>query len=468
MSNAAAPPIESLDTKPAQTQWSIVKDQFTRNRAAMWGLRVTMLLILVAIYAPVIASGEPLLWKSPEGLEERGATLFGYQSPWLVNLFDVNVYESTLDRMFNLIMVSLTLWFVFRGAIALVGRLVGWGRDARQRLRGSIRVPWAVLTLVLCVFQAIGGGVFGLIPLTTSKPRVVYADLVRAYEEHNEALAAHAAAADGTAFRSPHGWHDQGMLDASIVRTMVPYGYREQLPDFEDSNLPAFHFSRGRHILGTDEAGRDVFARLLYGTRISLTVGLVAVAIYVTIGTILGAAAGYFRGAVDMIIMRTVEMLICIPGLFLLLTLISVIPPESRGIFLIMALIGCLSWTGTTRLVRGEFLRERNKPYVEAAQMLGYGKARIIFRHVLPNSLSPVLVTATFGVAGAILTESGLAFLGLSDPTVPSWGGLLNEGRVNHYYHLILPPSVAIFITITALNLIGDGLRDALDPKLRN
>ena len=165
--------------------------------------------------------------------------------------------------------------------------------------------------------------------------------------------------------------------------------------------------------------------------------------------------------------MRLVEVFLCVPSLFLLLMIISVTPAEYRTIFLIMAVIGLISWTGTTRLVRGEFLKQRNQDYVAAAKMLGMSKTRIIFRHILPNSLTPVLVTASFGVAGAILTESGLSFLGLGDPNVPSWGALLNEGRTNARWHLIVPPSVAIFITVTALNLVGDGLRDALDPKLR-
>jgi len=169
-----------------------------------------------------------------------------------------------------------------------------------------------------------------------------------------------------------------------------------------------------------------------------------------------------------MLIMRTVEIFLCVPSLFLLLMIIAVTPAEYRTIFLIMGVIGLIGWTGTARLVRGEFLAERNKEYVAAAQMLGMSKRRIIFRHILPNSLSPVIVTASFGVAGAILTESGLSFLGLGDPNVPSWGALLNEGRTNARWHLIIPPSIAIFITVTALNLVGDGLRDALDPKLRN
>ena len=252
----------------------------------------------------------------------------------------------------------------------------------------------------------------------------------------------------------------------TAVFAFVPYGHREQLQASEDRNLGLFNFERGEvHVLGTDKVGRDVFARILYGTRISLTVGLVAVSIYVTIGTILGAIAGFRGGKIDLLIMRVIEIVICVPGLFLILTIIAL--TGKRTIFMIMFAIGIVAWTGIARLVRGEFIRERSRDYVAAARSLGLSGKRILFRHVLPNAVAPVIVAATFGVAGAILTESTLSFLGLGDVSVPSWGMVLNEGRQEHEWHMILAPGVAIFITVTLLNLVGDGLRDALDPKLR-
>jgi peptide/nickel transport system permease protein len=221
------------------------------------------------------------------------------------------------------------------------------------------------------------------------------------------------------------------------------------------------------HWMGTDESGRDVLCRMIWGGRVSLSVGIVAVAIYVTIGIIVGALAGYFRGICDLLLSRIIEVVICFPSFFLILTIVAMVGP---GLFNIMVVIGLTGWTGIARLVRGEFLRLVDQEFVLAGRALGYSPMRLIFRHVLPNAMAPVLVSATFGVAGAILTESALSFLGLgiSKPT-PSWGSLLADGReaLDHAPWLIHFPGLAIFITITAYNLIGEAMRDASDPRLR-
>ena len=223
----------------------------------------------------------------------------------------------------------------------------------------------------------------------------------------------------------------------------------------------------GPHWLGTDESGRDVLCRMIWGGRVSLSVGLVAVAIYVTIGIIVGALAGYYRGWIDLLISRLIEVMICFPTFFLILTIVALVGQNIRNIMIIIGLTG---WTGIARLVRGEFLRLVDQEFVLAGRALGYSPLRIIFRHVLPNAMAPVLVSATFGIAGAILTESALSFLGLgiSKPT-PSWGGLLADGRdsLQHAPWLIHFPGLAIFLTITAYNLMGEALRDASDPRLR-
>jgi peptide/nickel transport system permease protein len=237
------------------------------------------------------------------------------------------------------------------------------------------------------------------------------------------------------------------------------YSYRETDPS---RSLLA---PSARHPVGTDTEGRDVLARMLYGTRISLTIGVVAVALYVVIGVVIGALAGYFGGKVDTLLSRLIEVMICFPTFFLILTLAALI--EKRSIFHVMIIIGVTSWTGVARLVRAEFLKHKGLEYVQAARALGIPSRRIIFGHVLPNASAPVLVSATFGIASAILVESSLAFLGIGDLTVASWGETLNAGRLSNRLWLILAPGVAIFFVVTVFNLVGEGLRDALDPKLR-
>ena len=221
------------------------------------------------------------------------------------------------------------------------------------------------------------------------------------------------------------------------------------------------------HLLGTDEQGRDVCARMIYGTRISLSVGFVSVALYVIIGVILGALAGYFGGWVDVLISRAIEVMICFPTFFLILAVLAFIGPS---LYNIMAVIGLTSWPGIARLVRGEFFKLRRQDYVLAAKVVGAGPFRIIFRHILPNSMAPVFVSATFGVASSILVESSLSFLGFGvQPPTASWGEILSQSRdfMDIAWWLALFPGIAIFVTITAYNLVGEGLRDAIDPRMK-
>jgi peptide/nickel transport system permease protein len=239
----------------------------------------------------------------------------------------------------------------------------------------------------------------------------------------------------------------------------IPYSYRETEP------TRGLQSPSPTHLLGTDTEGRDVFCRMLYGTRISLTIGVVAVFIYVSIGVALGALAGYFGGWVDLLVSRLIEVMITFPSFFLILTLAALI--EQRSIFHVMLIIGLTRWTGVARLVRAEFLRQKNLEYVQAALALGFRSGRVIFLHILPNAIAPALVSATFGIASAILIESSLSFLGVGDLSVASWGETLNTGRVQQKLWLVLAPGAAIFFVVTVFNLVGEGVRDALDPKLR-
>ncbi len=219
------------------------------------------------------------------------------------------------------------------------------------------------------------------------------------------------------------------------------------------------------HFMGTDDQGRDVAARMIHGARVSLSVGFIAVAIYVVLGIIIGAVAGFFGGPIDMVISRFMEVMMCFPTFFLILAVLAFIGPSLVNI---MIVIGITEWTGIARLVRGEFLKLRTLDYVSSARALGVPTTRLIFRHILPNSLSSVLVSVTFGIAAAVLTESSLSFLGFGvQPPTPSWGDILSQSRefMDIAWWLMFFPGVAIFVTITAFNLVGEGLRDALDPR---
>ena len=269
-------------------------------------------------------------------------------------------------------------------------------------------------------------------------------------------------------FWSRHGLLVLGAVIVSIVSLAAVFA--PALTPYDPSALnvdelllpPSF-----QHPFGTDALGRDVLARMLYGGRVSLWVGFVAVGISSAIGIVLGLVAGFFGKAVDEIIMRGVDVMLCFPSFFLILAVIAFLEPS---LFNIMVVIGLTSWMGVARLVRAETLTLRQRDFVLSARLAGAGPVRIIFHHVLPNALTPVLVAATLGVAGAILTESSLSFLGLGvQPPDPSWGNILMEGKevLEIAPWLSVFPGLAILITVLGYNLLGEGLRDLLDPRLR-
>jgi peptide/nickel transport system permease protein len=242
----------------------------------------------------------------------------------------------------------------------------------------------------------------------------------------------------------------------------IPYSAIETSPD--QLVPPSW-----KHPCGTDSTGRDIAARMLHGARTSLAIGFVSQLIALCVGVPIGGIAGYYRGWIDIVICRFIEVMECFPTFLLVLVIIGLSDAQNNMI-VIMSVIGLTGWIGTARLIRGEFLRLAGQPFTQAALALGAGDFRIIVRHLLPNSLGPVLVTATFGVASAILIESSLSFLGfgMQAPT-PSWGDLLSEARkyIDFAWWLAFFPGLAILLTIMSYNFVGEGLRDAVDPRLR-
>ncbi len=405
----------------------IVWKQFRKNRFALISLWMLVPLLGIAVFAPLLASDRPFVFFGADGAKNY---------PWFRQLFDP---PDAVDYLFNMGLVAFLP--------ALVAGLVLNRRWRNAALPGRVRLGRIVglflgLTALLSIVFSIDG-----IEIqdfdnfrATSYPQMEYETKG---EQH------------GVYALIPIGPREQKL--AAIYQEP---GYASPEEDWKDAN------DGFTHVLGTDNTGRDVLVQLIYGTRISMTVGFVAVGIYLTIGTLLGAIAGYFGGRVDMIISRVVEVILLFPAFFLIITLVGLMGPS---IFLIMVVIGVTGWPTVARLIRGEVLKERKIDYVAAAKSLGAGHGRIIFRHILPNAISPALVAAPFGVAGAIITEAGLSLLGFGvQPPTPSWGTFLNLASGNYnYWWLIVVPSVAIFITVTIFNLVGAGLRDAMDPRMR-
>jgi peptide/nickel transport system permease protein len=251
------------------------------------------------------------------------------------------------------------------------------------------------------------------------------------------------------------------VLVALAAPLLAPYD-----PDIQDTSR-RLEAPSHQHLLGLDDLGRDVLSRIIFGARISLRVGFSVVIIASAIGIALGAISGYFGGLVDTLIMRLTDILLAFPGILLAIALVAVLGPSINNVILALATIG---WVGYARLVRGQVLKVREMEYVTAAKALGAKSPRVIVRHVLPNVINPVIVMATLGLAGAILSEAALSFLGLGvQPPTPSWGAMLTAGRryLGLANHLAIFPGAAIMAAVMGLNFLGDGLIDALDPKYR-
>ena len=403
-SEPALPGLPLAEYPASRGFWALTWQQFRKRRESYIALFALGLLFLMAFSAPLLANNLPWFVRSPQGISMP--LLRDYVAP-----------ISALDRFYNCAFMALIAIFFWR----LIARAVRRGDSTRVSMS---RVVNCWLLVFGCLF----------------------------------ALAAWIGGKNDTAdYRAK-----AEMPGTSAVFTLIPYGVLEINLALND-RPPS-----GGHLLGNDNDGYDVLTRIVHGSRISLAVGFLAIGLAVSIGIVVGSLSGYFGGVVDIVASRIIEVFICFPSFFLILTIISIAP--TRSIFWVMFAIGLTGWMGIARLIRGEVLKVRQLDYIAAAKALGAQDMRIIFRHILPNALAPVLVAATFGIAGAILSETALGFLGLGvEPPTPSWGELLNQARENpvRLWWLMVYPGFMIFLSVTLMNLVGEGLRDAMDPRLR-
>lgn len=417
--------------KRQETYWDIVFRQFAKDRLAVACAWLFVPLVLTAIFAPAIASNQPFC------LFDGHDTIY----PWWRSLFHT---PEAVDFVFNMALVMFVPWLI----LALVTTVTLLDDNTPFRvILGRTLALYAVLTLAACI--------------------------VFSFPEYRPAYPYHAENFPEAEMKNLKSWS---------LYPMIPFGPTEQdlvngtylRPGVQKPRSDWNEINDGYpHWLGTDNTGRDVLVQMIYGARISLTVGFVAVSIYISIGIVIGAIAGYFGGWIDLLISRTIEVVLLFPTFFLILTLVALLEQHEDWfprLYVMMTVIGLTSWPGIARLIRGEVLRQRGSDYATAARALGASHFRILFRHVIPNSLTPALVAAPFGVASAIVLESSLSLLGFGvRPPAASWGSLLKVGATNYeeYFWLILAPSVAIFVTVTLFNLVGGGIRDAMDPRLR-
>ena len=401
---------DPADASGGRTYRALVWRQFRRDRFALVGLVLIVLLFLVGLFAPVLAYNKPILMRLDDEL--RAPLLREILAP-------SDTPEFLLERIFNFALIFGIAVALLLLPLHLLLRRIG--------LMG--RKPIVIAAIVLAAAC--------LVPFLTVQSVVDKTDYRAVMKERAQ---------------ESGNW---------AVFPPLPYGPFEQA-------APAYQKPDRTHLMGTDRVGRDVLSRVIHGSRVSLSVGFLSVGVAVLIGLVVGSISAYHGGKVDLVLQRVVEIVICFPTFLLILTIMAFV--EQRSIFNVMLVIGLTSWTGVARLVRGQMLVEKEKDYVTAARGLGAGSVRIIFRHLLPNSIAPVLVAATFGVAGAILIESGLSFLGFGvRPPTASWGELVNQALTwpTGYWWLTTWPGFMIFATVTVYNLVGEGLRDALDPRLK-
>ncbi len=400
--------------------WSIVWRQFRKNIPAVIGLVILVLIFSVAVFAPLLANKYPYYWKTPD----EGLTFPLLRALTCLDLIYLAAAAAVL-------LMPVTAWVLRRAGCSF------WSLNPVRRAAAVNLLLLAVAIAGLLLFYRVPSRIF------VDKTVQIDGELVHYRVERD--------------YRQEAAERD----DVSCLFAPIPWSPTDITTGGKPFELPG-----DEHILGTDSIGQSVASRMVYGARTSLAVGFISVGISVLIGVLVGGVSGYFGGGVDLVLQRVVEMFMCFPTFFLILLIVAM---YGAKLWLIMVAIGLVGWSGISRLTRAEMLRVRTLDYVTAARALGLSPLRIVLRHAVPNTLAPVLVSATFGIAGAVGAEAALGFLGIGDPNQPSWGGLMNGARTvfSDKPILLIVPGLAIFITILAYNLVGEGLRDAIDPRLK-
>ena len=412
--------------------------RFWEDAYARWAVRVVAVFILLAIYAPFLASDVALVW-----VDEAG-----WRLPALADLVNQWNHPKYHDLLFNVTAVLLPLLWLAGFALRR------WWSTRTRWVAGAGVVVAAWLLAMAPVLPGINGG----------EARSLWRKYPPAGTTVSDAADRRAALDEWN--KTPATERGERPDPPPSFALFPPISHRQDLTYAGGILLAPGTMNPvtgQRFWLGTDTVGHDVAARMLSGSRISLTVGLLATSLALVIGLLIGAIAGTCGGFIDVILSRIIEIMMCFPTFILVLVVVAAL---GRDLYVIMAVIGLTSWAGTARLMRGEFLALSVRDHTLAAIALGVPRWRIILVHLLPNALTPLLITASFGVAGAVGAEAGLSFLGLGDPAAASWGSLLEQGRTQiHYAWLIWVPGLAVFLLVALLNLIGNALREAFDVR---
>ena len=405
------PPAGETDSAAYETPGRLMVRRFFREKTAVAGLVFVILLILAAVAAPLFVNGKPLLIISracvPGAPHPAESGIF---SPALRDFFAPDAQEVFVEKMFNWLFLAIPATLILFACLR-----------KRKKLLGPVTA--AVLILLA-------------VPFCVSRSQMTQVDWRKAAQEDTA---------------------------SKYIFAAVPYGPFETSPD-------TYAMPSRKHPFGTDNVGRDVFARMMYGARVSLAVGFLATAIELVFGTMIGLFSGYRGGRVDLFVQRLVEIVICFPTFLLLLILMAIMLDYGarQSILLVIVVLGMTGWPGLSRLVRGEVLKARQMAYIQSCESLGVPLRSILFRHLLPNVSGPIFVSFAFSIAGAILAENSLSFLGFGvQAPSASWGELLKQAFADplSYWNLMLWPGLAIFLCVTAFNFIADGIRRSIDLK---